>query len=218
MATWGLHIRVAEKLLKRGYVLDREKFLIGNIGPDCGMPNEDWSRFNPPREISHWCDRDGRNITPERFFETYLSERVGDLGKRSFYLGYYVHLLLDIEWGKIIDRKKEKDRNYAPLREDKRFIWTIKKDWYDLDHLYFQKNRDSLFFKIFPYVERVPHYLDYYPRGAISRQIRYITDFYQNPPENLDREYIYLSEKEMDDFVVRSSAYLELVLEEKSLC
>ena len=34
MATWGLHIRIAEELLKIESSFDIEKFLVGNIGPD----------------------------------------------------------------------------------------------------------------------------------------------------------------------------------------
>ena len=217
MATWGLHIRVAENLLNKDHDLDYEKFLVGNIGPDCGEPNEDWSQFNPPKEVSHWIGCGRKKIYPDNFYDAYLSDKVGDKEKRSFYIGYYTHLMVDKEWKKLVDRKKEKDLHYAPLKEDKAFIWTIKKDWYDLDHLYFRENRESLFFKIFPRVETFPDYLHYYPRGAIEKQVKFISDFYLNPPENLDREYIYLTSDEMNDFVDRTVAYTELILEEKGL-
>ena len=39
MATWGVHIRIAEDLLKMINSLDPTSFLVGNIGPDCGKPN-----------------------------------------------------------------------------------------------------------------------------------------------------------------------------------
>ncbi len=217
MATWGLHIRVAEELLNKDYDLDYEKFLVGNIGPDCGEPNSDWSQFTPPKRISHWIDRGIGKIYPDRFYDTYLSDRVGDREKRSFLIGYYIHLLVDREWKKLIDRKRVRDIRYYPLRKDRTFIRTIKKDWYDLDHLYFRDHRDSLLFKIFPRVKSFPNYLAYFPRGAITRQVKFIYDFYSHPPEDLEREYTFLSLQEMEDFVDRTVFYLERVLEEKNI-
>ncbi|MDC7224577.1 MAG: zinc dependent phospholipase C family protein, partial [Spirochaetales bacterium] len=211
MATWGLHIRIAEGLLAKGYDLDPEKFLIGNIGPDCGEPNEDRTKFDPPAEVTHWSDRGRKKIYPEKFYDAYLSEKVGDREKRSFYIGYYAHLFVDREWSKFIDRKKKNDPQYAALSEDKTLIRTIKKDWYDLDHLYFREHRDSLFFRIFQFVEEFPNYLHYYSRDAVINQVKFITQFYLNPPKELDREYIYLTLKEMEDFVDKVVFYLEQV-------
>lgn len=209
MATWGLHIRIAEGLLKKGYNLDEESFLIGNIGPDCGMPNEDWSKFEPPTEVSHWSDKGKKNIFADKFYDAYLVKEVKDRKKKSFLIGYYSHLLTDIEFGKLVSIKRETDENYAKWKIDKKFIWTIKKDWYDLDHLYFRENPDSIFFRVFQHIKSFPNYLDYYPDGAIMRQVKYITKFYQNPPEDLDREYIYLTMDEMNSFLEKTLALID---------
>ncbi|MFT9493878.1 hypothetical protein [Anaerosolibacter sp.] len=56
MATWGAHIRIAETILKIYIDLDEKSFLIGNVGPDCGEPNKDWSEFSPPKKVSHWTN------------------------------------------------------------------------------------------------------------------------------------------------------------------
>ena len=213
MATWGLHIRIAERLLDREFDLDREGFLIGNIGPDCGMPNEDWSAFNPPSEISHWSRGGKENINTENFLEVHLNKRIEDRKEKSFLLGYYAHLLTDIEFSKFIRIKKENDKNYEKLKEDKKFIWTIKKDWYDLDHLYFRDNPTSLFYELFQHVKVFPDYLSYYPKGAITRQVKYITDFYLKSSDNLDREYTYLTSEEMNDFLEHAVKVIEEKLE-----
>lgn len=42
----------------------------------------------------------------------------------------------------MIDNKMDKDENYVKLKTDKKFIWTIKKDWYDLDHHKLKKFSD----------------------------------------------------------------------------
>ncbi len=215
MATWGLHIRIAEAILSRNYLLDAESFLVGNIGPDCGMPNDDWSMFDPPTEVSHWSEKGKKNINAELFYDTYLTKDIICLKEKSFLIGYYVHLLTDIEFSKLYTYKRKHDRNYDPMDNDKNFIWEIKKDWYDLDHLYFKENPQSIFFSIFQNINEFPNYLPYYPEGAIFRQIKYITDYYQNPSENLDREYIYLSMEEMNKFAYETTALIENKLNNK---
>lgn len=116
----------------------------------------------------------------------------------------------------MIDKKIEIDVEYGKLKIDKNFIWTIKKDWYDLDHLYFLKNPNSIFHRIFKNIESFPDYLDYYPSGAIGRQLRYISGFYTKYNGNPDREYTYLTEKEMDDFVREKSKHIIEILKEKN--
>ena len=224
MATWGAHIRIAEQLLQRDDSLDPVHFLVGNVGPDCGVPNEDWSAFSPPKPVSHWMDEQGQ-IEPERFREAYLqyecddckwrdslSEGDSDEKRRAFLLGYYAHLLTDIAWGRMYHEKKAKDPHYRPLREDKAFIWKIKEDWYDLDHLYFRNYPNGLFHSVFLKIESFPDYLAYYPQGGIARQVRYIQQYYSQPERNLDREYVYLTEDEMDRFVAETTETLSAVL------
>lgn len=53
MATWIAHLRIAENLLKK-YDFEIESFLVGNIGPDSGVPVEESSEFDPPKRITHW--------------------------------------------------------------------------------------------------------------------------------------------------------------------
>ncbi|MEY8415026.1 zinc dependent phospholipase C family protein [Tissierella praeacuta] len=214
MATWGVHIRIAEAILNAHSSLDEKYFLVGNVGPDCGQPNEDWSEFFPPKSVSHWINEDNF-IEAEKFYKKYLNKGIEDNKLYSFLLGYYVHLLIDIEWIGIMDEKKKTDNNYKKLEKDEKFIWTIKEDWYDLDHLYFRKNPNSIFHRIFKNIESFPDYLDYYPAGAIERQLRYIREFYTKYNGNPDREYIYLTEKEMDDFVSKKSNDIIELLEKK---
>ncbi len=215
MATWGLHMRMAETFLEKGLAVDPESFLIGNIGPDCGMPNEDWSKFDPPTEVSHWSDKGRRNIYHDKFYEAYLKDKIDDHKAWSFYVGYYVHLLTDEAWSKFYRFKCDTDLLYAPIKEDKKFIWTIKHDWYDLDHVYFRDNPESIFYKIFQHVKDFPNYLPYYPEGAIMRQVKHITTFYLKSNDNLDREYVYLTMDEMDRFMEEASEKIEKILREQ---
>jgi len=217
MATWGLHLRLAEAVLNRGYDLDEAMFAVGNIGPDCGVPNEDWSAFDPPSEVSHWKVSAKGGIESEKFYDAYLGRGIEDYGQKSFLIGYYVHLLTDIAFTKLYKEMKEKNPLYAPLQENPKFIWTIKEDWYDLDHVYFRDHPDSLFHRVFQHVTQVPNYLNYYPEGAILRQVKNITAYYKEPSDNLDRDYIYLSSEVMNQFIEDTVGGICEVLESKAL-
>ena len=45
MASWIVHLRIAENLL--GFIPDLEpaRFAVGNIAPDSWMPDEKWENF-----------------------------------------------------------------------------------------------------------------------------------------------------------------------------
>lgn len=204
MATWGAHIRIAEAILGAYSHLHTESFLVGNVGPDCGEPNEDWSAFSPSKAVSHWIN-DHDNIQADAFYEQYLTKGYSDHKRYSFLLGYYVHLLTDIEWIDMMDLRRTHDPLYQALKTNPKFIWTIKEDWYDLDHLYFKKNPHSIFHKVFKHIKAFPDYLDYYPQGGIERQLKYISEFYTGYEGNPDREYTFLVEEEMDRFVREKS-------------
>jgi hypothetical protein len=201
MATWIAHMRIAEHFMKKKRSLDTNEFLVGNIGPDCGVPNENWSKFTPDTKITHWQSGDKSTIDAEEFRTIYLQSQDE---KYPFYLGYYLHLLTDIEWMKLYKRKKQ-DPVYAEgLNSNADFIWTIKKDWYGQDHVYLQDHKESVFFTNFSKINEFPNiYFDFYPDNAFIRQVKYITDFYmQNLSiENPNREFPYLSKCEMDIFV-----------------
>ena len=46
MASWMVHLRVADKLFEQIENLDEQAFIMGNIAPDSGVPNEDWTVFS----------------------------------------------------------------------------------------------------------------------------------------------------------------------------
>ncbi len=207
MASWMVHFRIADGLMDYLKV-NQEQFIVGNIGPDCGEPNEDWSAFDPPANISHWTNTGmKRNIDSEGFYQEYTKNKA-DKGKESFYLGYYVHLVTDILWAvKIHIPTKEKFRQ--EFEQDKNFIWEVKKDWYDLDHMYLKNNPDFRTFRIFDKIKAFPNiYLGFYSQTAIEKQIRYISEFYNSHEGNLNREYPYLNKEKADQFVTEVIEYI----------
>ena len=217
MGTWAIHIRIAEKILRKGYDLHEEGFLIGNIGPDCGVINEEGTNFIPTMEVSHWSTSGKRDIDPEKFFKEHLEQNIDDKKERSFYIGYYAHLLCDIAWRNDIKSRMEYDENYFPLKTDRSFINELRNEWYILDRSYFEGNKDSLFWTRFQHIESFTDYLEFYPEGSIINQIKYITKFYCKPDQDLNREYKYLTPTQMDEFIDDVVELIDRKLKEKKL-
>lgn len=214
MATWIAHLRIAENILKNMDDLDSIAFILGNVGPDSGVPNEDWSSFNPPKKITHWINEEN-NIDAERFFDKYIKNNLMEYSKYSYVLGYYIHLLTDIEWSKFFNEKKKNALYNKKLKEDASFIWTIKKDWYGLDFLYLEKNPNFIFHTIVKNIDKVPDYIDYFPKGALMKQVKYITEYYLGDNEETKENFIYLNEEEMDKFIDDTSKKINSILKGK---
>lgn len=72
MATWMSHFRVADYFLDKLDILEKE-FIVGNIAPDCGEPDEMRREFNPPSKVTHWTPSGyKRDIDSEAFYKSYL--------------------------------------------------------------------------------------------------------------------------------------------------
>lgn len=211
-----VHLRIADSLLDRLDNLEQTEFIVGNIAPDSGIPNADWSVFTPNTTVSHFkaADKNGKMvISVDNYVNQHFTRELRsnyDKKQYSFYLGYYVHLLTDILWQKEIVEASivadwaayEADRNAA--------IWKWKEDWYDLDFLYLRDNPDFHAFQIYEQAEGFQNkYLDIFAEDAFDNRRKYITEFYHEKKDNLDREYPYLSKEKMDVFVERAVHFIE---------
>lgn len=201
MATWIAHLRIAEALLER-YNFETLPFLLGNIGPDSGVPDKEWRSFEPPKIISHWINPSG-DIDYEGFYEKYILNNCQQENReRNHYLlGYYIHLFSDAKWGKIVDQLKTNPEYSKQLEAEPNFIWTVKKDWYGQDFNYLSKNKESIFYKTLIKIKTVPDYIDYFPEKALENQLHYIQNFYLTSSPQLNRDFKYLSKEAMDDYV-----------------
>ena len=122
---------------------------MGNIAPDSGEPVDgNWSVFKPSTDISHWKSEGlPRSEHAGKFRDMYLAV-VGDIDSTAFYLGYYTHLLTDFIWSRDIFLPQQKQ--YAKeFEQDPKFIWQIKRDMYDLDHLYYKEHPNFRAFAIY---------------------------------------------------------------------
>lgn len=92
MASWMVHLRIADKLLGRISDLDESAFVLGNIAPDSGVPNEDWYDLDfrylaehPDFRAFHLYEdaADIRNVFMQEFAEDAFENR------REYICGYY---------------------------------------------------------------------------------------------------------------------------------
>lgn len=204
MASWMVHLRIADKLLEALSVTAPVEFIVGNLAPDSGVPNEDWSAFDPPYATSHFktgTDKTGPEAFAEKYFRPEQRQNYCD-SRFAFYLGYLCHLITDRLWSEKVARPtlKQYAKEDAPDREQ--FIWQIKEDWYDLDYKFLRDHPGFRAFRV--YLGAVGfrnEFMEEFSQDAFDNRRAYITDFYLQGKENLDREYPYLTEAEMDAFV-----------------
>ena len=210
MASWIVHLRVAQAVMERVAALCPQEFVVGNIAPDSGVPNADWSAFSPSKDISHFYVRDARGkhaISPELFAERYLSQAQlcrYDARQRSFYLGYFCHLMTDVYWTNDIFACSVRADEAAYRADPSATVWKWKKDWYDLDFLYLRDHPDFEAFALYAQATNFENvYMDEFSADAFALRCRYILDFYRDDTQHgvLDREYPYLTRERMDAFV-----------------
>ena len=213
MATWISHLRIAAGLLGEIPGLNEVGFAFGNLAADSGKPNEDWTQFDPPKEVTHFLETGlgERYIRDLEFFNLYLKDlNKDDLPCYSFILGYYFHLVCDSLWSHWIGAATKRD-NAALLAVDRREFWgKVKEDWYGLDQRYNQAHPEGLFWAAILPNPNPPLYLPFLNKEGLEHSLDYIREFYSQPePEWLiDRPYPYLNENTLTRYVDDSIAVL----------
>lgn len=194
MASWVTHLMIADRVLEIIPKLDRHSFCVGNIAPDCNVENEDWTKFVPSREITHWMSADRKVATDcERFYDEYIAKREQEIDteqERSFFLGYYAHLIADAEFQRYIREVERVTSAWARIKahpvlsekaKDMPENWdSVKKlinknermkDIYTIEAEYLEKNPGSGYLTEILGLKTFPDYIDYLPKGAIVRKI-----------------------------------------------
>ncbi len=219
MATWITHMMVADSVMQKLPWLDRRGFCVGNIAPDCNVENEDWTAFDPPREVTHWMGgsrKDGADA--ERFIDEYISKRnISSNEEHSFLLGYYAHLATDAEFQRMIRdtqrvenvwKRIDQSQAYSVLAADLPWTWdTVKKliskkdrfrEIYSIEGIYLRNNPNSGYCTEILSLTDFPDYIDYLPHGAIVRKIpkMIVSDEWLQPIES----YISITPEEVTDF------------------
>ena len=207
MGTWICHLRIAEKLLTHFPELDTTLFTFGNLAPDSGIPNETWTEFDPPKEVTHFLHRgEGEDMIRDLvYYREHLASLnpQNDIKAYSFRLGYFTHLICDILWMKFLGTTT-KTAFQEMLAEDESKAWEmIKKDWYGLDQVYNHAHPKSLFWQIIHKQANPPSYLSFIKENALHRQYDYIRKFYGEYDAYWfeERKYPYLNESTMSRIV-----------------
>ena len=222
MASWMVHLRIADKLLDLIPELSPIEFIVGNIAPDSGVPNEDWSKFSPSTTVSHFR-RDhggssGKNIDFSAFTGKYFTpaQQLRYTGQEySFFLGYLVHLLTDQLWSEKIARpsfRKYIGEDYSSRHP---LVSEIKRDWYDLDFKYLREHPGFRAFRVYlGCVGFVNTFMDEFASDAFDNRRAYITGFYLEENDHIERDYPYLTQAQMDAFVTSSVAQIPELLKQ----
>ncbi len=186
MATWIVHLRIAENLLALIPDLDAEQFSIGNTAPDSGIPDENWENFDPPSHATHFLSPEKKWIgsADADFHRQHLAEISPEKepARFAFRLGYFCHLLADNLWREKIFLPA-KARFPEEFSANPKFIWEVKEDWYGLDFIYVRDYSECLFWRVYLDAEPDACDLDFLPKAAVKHQLSYIKDFYQRQDE-----------------------------------
>jgi hypothetical protein len=192
MASWIVHLRIAENLLNLLPDLDPARFAVGNIAPDSGIPDEKWEKFTPPPEVTHFGNFPGayRKLADMEFYRRYLLPLRGkkDTDLASFRIGYFFHLITDNLWSKKIGISTTQ-RFSAEFAADNDFIWEVKKDWYGLDFIYVRDHPESLFWRVFLNTQLETGGLDFLPLEAVRQHVEYIRQCYQRTDADVQKAY-----------------------------
>lgn len=207
MGTWICHLRIAENLIPYLPEVDPILFTFGNLAPDSGIPNKDWTEFDPPKEVTHFLNKGESEgyIQDIVYYRTYLADQTSqsNLQQYSFRLGYFTHLICDAVWYYFLDDTMK--AGYRELIEkDEAKAWGLfKKDWYSLDQRYNHEHRESLFWKIIYSNNNPPSYLPFVRENALHQQYDYIRKFYSeyDPYWFEERAFPYLNQATMDRIV-----------------
>jgi len=197
MASWIVHLRIAEKLLEKIPGLDAPQFAIGNVAPDSGMPDEKAETFDPPYALTHFVSGQATErvkiLEDLRFYREHLQDKVSlkeDKAQYSFLWGYYFHLMTDNLWSEriAVPTQEEYAKEFDQIPG---FIWEVKKDWYGLDFTYVRSHPESLFWRVFLDAEYHLPYLHFFPLDAISNKLTYIKTFYQRMDPAVEEQPIF---------------------------
>ncbi len=216
MASWIVHLRIADELLSRLKSLDETAFVMGNIAPDSGVPNEDWSEFRPSKKVSHFetkADNGKSFIDVDAFCDRYFNDRTisgYSIKEYSFFLGYYTHLLTDVRWVEMVCGALFTSFPIECTSDKDKLIYAAKEDWYDLDFLYLEQHPDFRAFSLYENAENFDNeFMDLFSRDAFENRRQFICRFYRSSNHgDLHRKYQYLTPDQADAFVKETSNWI----------
>ena len=220
MGTWISHLRIAENLLPHFPEVDEVTFTFGNLSPDSGIPNADWTEFDPPKEITHFLQKgDGEHAIHDLvYYRQYLANinLEEDIPRYSFRLGYFFHLVCDVVWAKRVWAATQHQFRRLFEADPNKAVSLVKDDWYGLDQLYVRAHPEHIFWRVIMSNPSPPSYLPFVKDKALHQQYDHIRKFYSEQEDQwfLFIPYQYLKETTMTR-LVNDSIEAVLIVHEK---
>jgi|GEM_PF-4103873 len=198
MATWIGHLRIADQLLKYGFDLRVEPFLLGNLAPDV---------TGISKNLTHCLD-DYTRVQPEDFYDAYLRNQHYDEDTYAFMVGCYVHLLADVEWiGNVWRPFKHDNPDLANrIETDESFGYEFKRtEYFGHDFLYLHENPDYPSYKVIQSIEKIPYSIDLLPEDSLLNWLNSeVKTTYQDTAtieKVLKHEFPYLSSHDLQTWM-----------------
>lgn len=216
MASWLIHLRIADELLKVLNISDEAKFVVGNIAPDCGVPLPE-GNYNPPTKITHWGGENHKaNIDYIGFYKDYV--KYGSPEKRDFYLGYFTHLATDYFWSHKVVRPLKARLGIERLSDTPEITKKIKENWSELEERYLLSHGRPKSLDILKGTDKFPNvYFDFYGTDTIEEKAKFIASCYDKPYHITD-DLSYMSEGELEEFIDFTVRKIREIIEEMKKC
>lgn len=226
MAEWVSHLIVADRVWEKLSWLKKHEFCVGNIAPDCNIPNEDWTVFTPSRQVTHWMGSGRKDASDcDRFCQEYIIGRLSYIKsdeELSFLFGYYAHLITDAELQRTIrDPQRvaaawKRAKEYPEIASAsegmeetwdnfKKFFPSRKersKDYFVIEREYLDSHPESGYFTEIKDLEEFPDYIDYLPKGAIGTKVKIM--YYMPTLEEGQYPFVAFSRDEYMSFLDRA--------------
>ncbi|MBE6692655.1 MAG: hypothetical protein E7586_04950 [Ruminococcaceae bacterium] len=207
MATWIMHLRVAEKLLNQTALaeffkdIDEKAYYVGSIAPDSGTMVGEFT-YIPPKDTSHWkrdeVSYDQRFLDNREFYVKYYLDEP-DLFKKSLFLGYYLHILTDTIYVRDIIHPYIDKMGKPFWREN---ILGIRKGWYEIDFRFIANNPNYRPFALLKEVKPFENsYLDYFGKTDIYNRVQNAIELYSNPKTDPKCEFFTHPEEYTDELI-----------------
>ena len=187
MATWVMHLRVSQIILEMlgpDFQVDETAYYVGSVAPDSGKMIGNFT-YVPSKDVSHWKREDvsyeQRFEDNAAFFYKYI-ENETDLKRKSFYLGYYVHILTDTIYVRDIIHPYMRKMGDDFWREN---IEGIRAGWYEIDFRFMAANPSFYPLSLLKQVEDFPNtYLDYFDETDLTERVLNCVELFSNPKVN----------------------------------
>lgn len=203
MPSWMTHFRIADWFLDKIPNLHVQYFIIGNIAPDCGVPTAQ-GQYEPCTGVTHFTLQDVSNKSDcdYAYIYTHYIKNESDLNKKSFFIGYFVHLFTDCE--NAVYNCFPIEKKYGKFEDTPGLFKQVKNEYHNIDLSYLKKHGSPSFALFKTYDAFKETYPAWYKNNEIAWQMKNITAFYSHP-KCAAIKYKYITPQRIEQFVTETA-------------